>query len=144
MHCLIKSNDTKTQLLDQVLVKAENAISKGRNVVVYTSRKLLEGSTAAQSLEIGNAVSESLVSIVSRLTQPPKFIIAKGGITSSDVATKGLNIRRALVLGAAAPGVPVWRIGEDGKFPGMSYIVFPGNVGDDDELRNLVLRLATA
>lgn len=132
-----KSESALTGAMEHV----EGAISSGRTAVVYTSRKLITGNSAAESLSIGNTVSDGLVSIVSRLSLAPRFIIAKGGITSSDVATKGLGIRRAMVLGQAAPGVPVWSIGDEGKFPGMSYVVFPGNVGANDELAKLVLRL---
>ena len=114
--------------IDSILGRVESALTSGKNTVVYTSRKLVTGASPADSLAIGNAVSKGLVSIVSNLKAQPRFIIAKGGITSSDVATKGLGIKRAMVLGQAAPGIPVWSIGEEGKFPGMSYVVFPGNV----------------
>lgn len=35
------------------------------------------------------AVSEALVDVVRLLRVRPRFLIAKGGITSNDVATKG-------------------------------------------------------
>ena len=132
----------RAETIDTMLDRVEKAISSGKNTVVYTSRALVTGSTPSESLAIGNAVSDGLVTIVSRLQSQPRFIIAKGGITSSDVATKGLGIKRAMVLGQAAPGIPVWSIGEEGKFPGMSYVVFPGNVGGEDELAKLVGRLS--
>ena len=132
----------RADAIDAVLSRVEKAITSGKNTVVYTSRTLVMGNTPSESLAIGNAVSDGLVAIVSKLRSQPSFIIAKGGITSSDVATKGLGIRRAMVLGQAAPGVPVWSIGEEGKFPGMSYVVFPGNVGGEDELAKLVGRLS--
>jgi len=122
--------------------RVRTAIASGKTTVLYTGRKLVTGSSPAESLSIGNAVSRGLASVVSNLDVRPRFIIAKGGITSSDVATRGLGIRRAMVLGQACPGVPVWTIGEEGKFPGMSYVVFPGNVGGDDALRDLVIRLS--
>jgi len=63
----------------------------------------------------------------------------KGGITSSDCATKGLRMRRALVLGQAAPGVPIWRCEEKtSKWPGLPYVVFPGNVGSTETLLQVV------
>lgn len=37
----------------------------------------------------GQAVSEALVDVVRMLNVRPRFLIAKGGITSNDVATKG-------------------------------------------------------
>jgi uncharacterized protein YgbK (DUF1537 family) len=68
----------------------------------------------------------------------PRFLIAKGGITSSDIAIHGLGMRRARVLGQASAGVPVWELGEEARFPGMKLVVWPGNVGGPDALRDLV------
>ena len=117
-------------------------IKNGKDVVIYTSREFVRGSDAASNLSIGNLISKSLISIVRNIEVQPRYIIAKGGITSSDVATKGLNIKRALVLGQALAGVPVWQLGAESRYPGMSYIVFPGNVGDENALADLQKRLA--
>ena len=48
----------------------------------------------------------------------PEFLIAKGGITSNDVAVEALGVKRATVLGQVVPGVPVWRCGEETLRPG--------------------------
>ncbi len=122
-----------------------NALSKKVNqhlkadddVVLYTSRTIVKDHTKAESLAIVNRVSDGLISIIKKLKDQPKYIVAKGGITSSDVATKGLNVKRALVLGQALKGVPVWKLGHETKFPNMPYIVFPGNVGDNNALNQL-------
>ena len=116
-------------------------IANGQNVVVFSSRKLVAVQTSDGNLNISQTVSESLVKIVSSLDIVPKFIIAKGGITSSDVATKGLGIRKARIIGQAAPGIPVWLTGEEAKFSGIPYIVFPGNVGSDTTLLETVLKI---
>jgi uncharacterized protein YgbK (DUF1537 family) len=71
---------------------------------------------------------------VESITTRPRYILAKGGITSSDVATLGLHVKRAMVLGQTLPGVPVWHLGTESRFPGLVYIVFPGNVGDENSL----------
>ncbi|CAM4146450.1 four-carbon acid sugar kinase family protein [Zobellia roscoffensis] len=113
-------------------------IKSGRDVVVFTSRKVVKGATKQESLEIVNRVSNALISIVKKIRIRPKYILAKGGITSSDVATKGLNVRRANVLGQVLKGVPVWQLDQESKFPDMPYIVFPGNVGDDKALYELI------
>lgn len=76
------------------------------------------------------------------LSVSPSYIIAKGGITSSDVGTRGLGVKKALALGQAAPGVPVWLTGKESRFPGMPYIIFPGNVGTDQTLRQIADSLA--
>ncbi|GAB1203815.1 hypothetical protein APSETT445_002455 [Aspergillus pseudonomiae] len=62
-----------------------------------------------------------------------------GGITSSDIATRGMRVRRAQIIGQASAGVPVWRCDEpSSKFPGIPYVIFPGNVGHQDALLDLV------
>ncbi|HWA84946.1 MAG TPA: four-carbon acid sugar kinase family protein [Opitutus sp.] len=121
--------------------RAASALGAGRNVVVYTSRSLVAGSDAGENLAIGEAVSRGLVGIVAKIGRRPRWVIAKGGITSSDVATQALGVKRALVLGQALPGVPVWRLGDESRWPGLGYVVFPGNVGDEDALSRLVARL---
>ena len=46
----------------------------------------------------------------------PAFIVAKGGITSSDIGVKGLKISRGWVLGQIRPGIPVWEADENSRF----------------------------
>ena len=70
-----------------------------------------------------------------------KGIIAKGGITSSDVGTKALHVKKARVMGQVKKGIPVWMTGEESKFPGMPYIIFPGNVGEVSTLKEIVEEL---
>ena len=54
----------------------------------------------------------------------------------------GLGIKRARVMGQILAGVPVWELGKESKFPGMPYIVFPGNVGGDEALSNIIQQLS--
>jgi uncharacterized protein YgbK (DUF1537 family) len=116
----------------------ENALSQGQDVVVYTSRKLVTGRDNESSLSIGRQISQGLVEIVSSMGVRPHYIMAKGGITSSDIATQALGIVRAQVLGQILSGVPVWQSGPESKFPDMPYIVFPGNVGSTNAISEVV------
>lgn len=125
----------------RVAAQAEQALRQDRDVVLYTSRRLIAGNTPEESLSIGKAVSDGLVAIVRRITLRPRYLLAKGGITSSDLATEGLNIKRALVLGQILPGVPVWQAGPESRYPGLAVIVFPGNVGGPNALAEVVLAL---
>jgi uncharacterized protein YgbK (DUF1537 family) len=86
-------------------------------------------------------VSKRLIEIVNTLEVQPRYFVAKGGITSSDIATGALNVRRALISGQVLPGVPVWQLGDESRYPGTSYIVFPGNVGGNDALAAIQKRL---
>jgi uncharacterized protein YgbK (DUF1537 family) len=67
----------------------------------------------------------------------PAWVLAKGGITATDVAFHGLGVSVATVLGQVALGVSAWRCGPDSRFPGLLYVVFPGNVGDAQTLRSV-------
>jgi uncharacterized protein YgbK (DUF1537 family) len=109
--------------------------------MVYTSRQLRSGEDAETSLSIGKQVSEALVAITRAISTRPRYLLAKGGITSSDVATRGLEVKRALVLGQILPAVPVWQLGEESRYPGLTYIVFPGNVGGPEALVDIVTAL---
>jgi uncharacterized protein YgbK (DUF1537 family) len=120
---------------------ADQLLRGGQNVAIFTSRRLVTGADAEASLAIGRRVSDGLVAIVRALTTRPRYLLAKGGITSPDTATRGLDVRRALVLGQIQPGVPVWRLGPESRYPGMAYIVFPGNVGGPGALAEVVAAL---
>jgi uncharacterized protein YgbK (DUF1537 family) len=45
------------------------------------------------------------------------------------------------VLGQILLGVPVWQLDAESRFPNLAYIVFPGNVGDDHALVDVVQQL---
>ena len=122
-------------------IKLNAAIGLDRTALVYTSRALITGATKEQSLQIGQQVSAALIETVRRVAVAPRFIVAKGGITSSDIATRALDVIQARVLGQIAPGVPVWRLGDESRFPGIPYIVFPGNVGTKETLAQVVEEL---
>ena len=128
----------------RVAAAAEASMRAGRTAVVYTSRRVVvpEDADAEALLAISVSISEAVTGVVAALSFRPRFLIAKGGITSSDVGVKALRVKRARVLGQAAPGIPVWKTGPESRFPGLSYVIFPGNVGGVDTLRRVVEELA--
>jgi uncharacterized protein YgbK (DUF1537 family) len=127
--------------INRVVKEVDQALHKGNDIVIFTGRQLITGKDAKTSLEIGQKVSQGLVSIVKRIKTAPSYILAKGGITSSDIATQALKVKKALVSGQILPGVPVWKLGDESRFPGLAYIVFPGNVGDENAVVEVVHRL---
>ena len=131
----------RATVLRLAVEQANDAIRAGRDAVVFTSRTLVTGNGAEASLAIGNQVSEALVELLRGIEVQPRYLIAKGGITSSDLATRGLGVKRAMVLGQILPGIPVWELGAETKFPGLPYVVFPGNVGGPDALAEAVNQL---
>ena len=129
---LLESEASRSQELTHALEIATGALQQPKDVLIMTSRDLITGADERSSLDIGSVVAAALVTFLEQLEVKPRYLIAKGGITSSDMATKGLKMKKATVVGQAAPGVPLWRCDEPtSKWPGLPYVVFPGNVGGD-------------
>jgi uncharacterized protein YgbK (DUF1537 family) len=135
---LLLNERLRKKEINRVVESIGETISHGLDTVVYTSRRVVTAANKSDNLNISQTISNSLADIVNSLSVTPKFILAKGGITSSDIATKGLQIKKAKVLGQAAAGVPVWFTGEEARFPQIPYIVFPGNVGDRYTLAGII------
>ena len=137
-HLVLEEGGLEAEV-GRVLQRVETLLPAGKSAVVYTRRERLDLPTANGDLQlqISTRISNALTSIIGKLRVRPSFIVAKGGITSSDVGTKALCVRKALVKGQIRPGIPVWQTGEESRFPGLPYVIFPGNVGDDDDLRRI-------
>ena len=133
---LLGDEDRHREVL-RVRRQANDALTAGATPVIYTSRRV-ERPEGMDELHVARVVSGSLVTIVRGIEARPDFVVGKGGITSSDIGTRGLGAGRAIVQGQVRPGVPVWRLGPESRFPGLAYVVFPGNVGGPDTLAELV------
>jgi len=140
---IVQGNEADAEIR-RIIAAIDNALSEGQDVLVQTSRSLVMGETPTENLAIARRVSDALSTAVRGLVCRPRYIIAKGGITSHDIATKALGAKRVEVLGQAAPGVPVWRLGPETTMPGSAYIVFPGNVGDEGTLARIVEELGVS
>lgn len=120
--------------------REEEVMRSGKTAVCFTRRTLLSGpeDTRESALLRSLRISDGVQQLVGRLSLQPGFVIAKGGITSSDIGTKALKVKRANVMGQILPGIPVWQLGSESAAPGIPYIIFPGNTGDEDGLRRAV------
>jgi len=123
---------------------AAAAMAGGAVPVIATSRDLVPPSADDPTgLRLARRVSRLLAAVVRDLEPTPAWILAKGGITSSDLAATGLGAREATVVGPLLPGVPVWRLPRPGGGE-VLLVVFPGNVGDDAALRSAVATMAAS
>ena len=137
---LVRDEEAFEKEVERCLVREEECIRSGKTVCCYTTRALITADTGDKEdeLRLSVRISDAVQSLVGRLTVTPAFVIAKGGITSSDVGTKALAVRCANVLGQIRPGIPVWQTGDESKFPQTPYVIFPGNVGENTTLREAV------
>ncbi len=126
--------------VDRCVAEEERIIRSGKTAVCFTNRTLLvvDEDTPEQALIRSVKISDGVQSLVGRLHITPAFVIAKGGITASDVGTKALQVKRANVLGQIKAGIPVWQTGNESKFPLTPYVIFPGNVGEESTLKEAV------
>lgn len=134
---LVRDEGAFEQEVARCLAEEERCIRNGQTVCCYTTRGLITADTGDREdeLRLSVRISDAVQSLVGRLSVTPAFVIAKGGITSSDVGTKALAVKKARVLGQIQPGIPVWQTGAESRFPGTPYVIFPGNVGEDGTLK---------
>lgn len=131
------NNDYLKELSDSI----QTLLLNKEDVLVYTSREVVTADDIDENLDIGKRISAFISGLVGSLSVTPSYLIAKGGITSSDIATKSLAVKRARIMGQILPGIPVWELGKESKYPGMPYVIFPGNVGDDKALLSAYERI---
>lgn len=126
--------------IERVVEQAVQSLAAGLTLIQTTRQMVNHASVPMLTTQrVADAVTEVAAQVVAQTE--PRYLVAKGGITSNDIAAKSLSCTRATVLGQAFPGlVPLWRL-ENGTRPGLLYVVFPGNVGTRDTLTELISRL---
>ncbi|MDJ0536220.1 MAG: four-carbon acid sugar kinase family protein [Xenococcaceae cyanobacterium MO_207.B15] len=126
-------------LLQEALTLVKQTWEQGKTPVVYTSREELTFKDIQQRLQFGKTVSALLMDVVRGLPTEIGFLISKGGITSNDVLSDGLNLTAARLLGQILPGCSVIRTGDNHpQFPNLPVVLFPGNVGDETSLATVL------
>jgi uncharacterized protein YgbK (DUF1537 family) len=120
------------------LERIETIWRQGRAPVVFTSRSELTFESKEERLHAGEIISHFLAGLVRSLPIKPSFLVSKGGITSHDILVRGLEVHQARVLGQILPGVPVLRAPDQSSQPGIPYVIFPGNVGDENSLLRIL------
>jgi uncharacterized protein YgbK (DUF1537 family) len=134
--------DRKDFLLSQIIQKVNNIHQQEKTPVIYTSRQELSFATVQERLDFGVMVSSLLMDVVKGLPADIGFLISKGGITSNDVLSTGLNLTAARLLGQIIPGCSVVRTEANHPlFPNLPVVLFPGNVGDERGLATVYRRL---
>ena len=135
---------TRFYEISRVSNAMNDGLRRGLDVAVFTSRESLLTLGGDASLLAGSRISSGLSDIIRLLETRPRYLVAKGGITSYDIATRALDVKRAMCIGQILPGVPVWQLGESCRYPGLKFVAFPGNLGEPDWLSHVVAKLRGA
>jgi uncharacterized protein YgbK (DUF1537 family) len=133
--------DGRATVVSELTASITHCHSQGLTPVVFTSRTELKFASTDERLAFGEVVSGTLMDVVKRLPVTLGFLISKGGITSNDVLSTGLELTSSRVLGQILPGVTVVQTPPDHRLPRMPVVIFPGNVGGDDALATAYRRL---
>ena len=129
----------KSEIADSV----QKAFNSLKTPVVYTSRQELAFKDVKTRLFFGVKVSGLLMDIVQALPNEIGYLISKGGITSNDVLSTGLELTSARLLGQILAGCSMVIAPSDhAQYPNLPVVLFPGNVGDADALATIYQRLS--
>lgn len=115
------------------------------DLAIWTSREVVHDD---DGLGLARRTSRFLVELVRRVVRdrPVAWVVAKGGITSHDIARHALGIRSGRVVGQLLAGqVSLLRptVVRPGS-PRVPYVIFAGNVGDRESLTEVRRLLAAA
>ncbi|MBW4667579.1 MAG: four-carbon acid sugar kinase family protein [Cyanomargarita calcarea GSE-NOS-MK-12-04C] len=136
-----KVNQSAT-LLTEILENVRAVHDSQHTPVVYTSRQELSFKDIETRLQFGEKVSSLLMDVVRGLPSDIGFLISKGGITSNDVLSTGLNLTSARLLGQILAGCSmIITSSEHPQFPNLPVVLFPGNVGSKSALTTVYQRL---
>jgi uncharacterized protein YgbK (DUF1537 family) len=136
-----KANQSAT-LLTEILENVRTVHDSQHTPVVYTSRQELSFKDIETRLQFGEKVSSLLMDVVRGLPSDIGFLISKGGITSNDVLSTGLNLTSARLLGQILAGCSMIITPSDHpQFPNLPVVLFPGNVGSESALTTVYQRL---
>ncbi len=144
-HLLKDSPAQRQSILDQTLERVAAIHQAAQTPVVYTSRQELTFDDIQTRLQFGAAVSALLMDVVRGLPSDIGFLLSKGGITSNDVLSVGLELRSSRIVGQILAGCSVVITPpQHPRFPNLPVVLFPGNVGDVQALATVHRRLTKA
>ena len=133
----------QSAFLDSISASINNTLAQKKTAVVFTSREeRRDFNTPEKRLQFGKKVSDTLVKLARSLPRETAYLVGKGGITSHDVLSRGLELETTRLIGQVVPGVSMVRCPENHpRYPSMPFIIFPGNIGQDDDLARVRARL---
>lgn len=117
--------------------QARSQLAERGLAVIATERNR---SAEHNTLRHGELVMRALTVAVRSLVPEVEAVIAKGGITSAELARTGVGASRAEVRGQVLPGISVWDL-RSAEGAEKLYVVVPGNVGEADALTEVLAAL---
>lgn len=142
LHLLQSNENIGDDLKSHILVRIRSIRQQGGTPVVYTSRQALEFADLPEHLRFGSLVAGLFAEMVQQLPPDLGYLVSKGGMTSNKILTQGLNLSSVRLLGQILPGCCLVQTSENHNFPQLPIVLFPGNVGQSQDLVTIYQRLA--
>ncbi len=113
------------------------------HVVLTTCRKRIDVKNGSREDQLALAINISFAftGILQHLAVRPRFLITKGGITSSHSLTHGLHIKKTIILGQIDENIGVVKCLDENRWKGLPIVIFPGNVGKKDTIFKVLRKL---
>ena len=134
------ANGTGAEEIAAAVAATRARLDDGGLAVVATHRDVFEGGDRLRS---GASIASGLAAILAGARDRAGIVVSKGGITSAINVREGLDSGVAEVRGPLLDGVSLWSV-DTPERAALPFVVFPGNVGGDDELADLVEAIAAA
>jgi uncharacterized protein YgbK (DUF1537 family) len=128
------ASDGRKAEIDRAAGEAARLLALDGLAVVATRR---ERPQDLRDFASGQRVATGLAEVVGRIEPLPGVVLAKGGITSAVTAKHGLAAETGIVVGPLVDGVALWHL-HLSRGEKMPFVVFPGNVGDERTLLEVV------
>ena len=112
-------DERRAEFIEAARRALADTLNAGHDAALFTAREHVAGTDSASGLAIGRAVSTALIAIVQGVaaTANPGYLIAKGGITSHDLAAEGLGRGASPSSASCSPASPSGRWGRKRACP---------------------------
>jgi uncharacterized protein YgbK (DUF1537 family) len=125
--------------IERAAACAGRLLASRRLAILATPRRRV---ASTEDFSAGQRIAAGLAETVRLVSPRPAVILAKGGITAAVTARHGLRARRGVCLGPLIEGIALWQLeAAEGTIP---YVVFPGNVGEERTLLDVVRSILDA
>ena len=132
----------ESEIVESIVAKIGTVHRQDQTPVVYTSRQRLAFDDSQSQLQFGLTVSWVLTQVVQTLPADIGYLVSKGGNTSNNILSQGLDLRAARLLGQILAGCCLVQTpAHHPRYPHLPVVLFPGNVGDDRALVTVYQRL---
>ena len=133
-----KDKDTQSFKFKKIILELiRTTINNSYIPVIFTSRKEKVFGNDFDQLEFYNSLSFFIAEIVADIKYEIGYLISKGGITSNTILNSSFNIDYVYLEGQICSGISLVKAKLINNNNYLPVITFPGNLGNDNSLKDV-------